>query len=97
MVPVSLKVNISYSDQNFFYNTLNDGVKLIKTKSGLNNTLGFNFDFFSVVDFKERPVILIKYNPALKSFSIPVVLENGEVTDKKIIYKFTGQYFELTK
>ena len=78
-------------------NALNDGVKLIKTKSGLNNTLGFNFDFFSVVDFKERPVILIKYNPALKSFSIPVVLENGEVTDKKIIYKFTGQYFELIK
>jgi len=31
-------------------NSLNDKIKLIKTKSGLTNKIGFEYDFFSVVD-----------------------------------------------
>ena len=72
-------------------------VKLIKTKTGIKNTLGFNFDFFSVVDRPERPVKLINYDPVLKTISIPVVQEKGKVTSKTITYQFTGKYFELKK
>jgi hypothetical protein len=56
--------------------------------------LGFSFDFFSVVDRAERPVKLIDYNAIEKTISIPVVWENGKVTSKLIVYKFTGEYFE---
>ena len=69
-------------------------VKLIKTKTGIRNELGFSFDFFSVVDHPERPVKLIDYNASEKTISIPIVWENGKVTSKLIVYKFTGEYFE---
>jgi hypothetical protein len=78
-------------------NSLNAETKLIKTKTGVRNTLGFEFDFFSVVDQLERPVRLFKYDAATKTLSFPVVLESGEVTGKRIIYKFTGRYFERKK
>jgi hypothetical protein len=73
---------------------LQHDVKLIKTKTGIRNELGFSFDFFSVVDRAERPVKLIDYNAIEKTISIPVVWENGKVTSKLIVYKFTGEYFE---
>jgi hypothetical protein len=78
-------------------NSLNTETKLIKTKTGLRNALGFEFDFFSVVDQLERPVRLIRYDAATKTLRVPVVLEDGKVTDKSMVYQFTGQYFERKK
>ena len=79
-------------------NSLNDKVKLIKTKSGLTNSLGFEYDFFSVVDREERPIKLILYDKKTKTIKIPVVIvdkdfRNGRVTDKFINYKLDGTYF----
>jgi hypothetical protein len=79
-------------------NKLNDGVKLFKTKSGLTNSIGFSYNFFSVVERKERPVELILFDKKTKVLKIPVVIEtekflNGEVTDKFISYKFNGTHF----
>jgi hypothetical protein len=74
--------------------TLNGKVKLLKTSSGLNNSISFEYDFFSVVDRPERPIQLIKYDTAKKIIYIPIVLENGKVTDRYLLYKFNGQYFE---
>ncbi|MEE1947129.1 hypothetical protein VRU48_18530 [Pedobacter sp. KR3-3] len=71
--------------------------KLIKTKNGLNNSLGFEFDFFSVVNRKERPVKLIYFDEAKKEIKIPLVKANGEVTPKFITYRYTGKYFERDK
>lgn len=73
---------------------LNDTIKLIKTSTNLTNEIYVSYDFFSVVDRPERPVKLIKYDSATKKIYIPIVLENGKVTDRFIIYQFTGQYFE---
>jgi hypothetical protein len=78
-------------------NSLNAETKLIKTKTGVRNALGFEFNFFSVVNQLERPVRLIKFDAVAKTLSFPVVLENGEVTEKNIVYRFTGQYFERKK
>jgi hypothetical protein len=73
---------------------LNDSFKLIRTGSGIKNNLGFYYNFFSVVDRKERPIIMISYDKETKTLKIPVVLEEGKVTNRFIIYKFTGRYFE---
>jgi hypothetical protein len=83
-------------------NELNESVKLIKTKSGLTDSIGFGYNFFSVVDRKERPIKLILFDRNTKTFKIPVVIEdekfpNGRVTDKFISYKFNGTYFEKVK
>lgn len=77
---------------------LDDKVKLIKTKTGLTNSLGFEYDFFSVVDRTERPVKLISFDKKTKTLKIPVVVEDkefagGRVTKKFISYKFDGKYF----
>lgn len=77
---------------------LADKVKLIKTKSGLTNTLNFGYDFFSVVDRKERPIRLISFDKKTKTLKIPVVIEDtefpsGRVTNKFISYRFNGKYF----
>jgi hypothetical protein len=79
-------------------NSLNDKIKLIKTKTGIKNSLGFGYNFFSVVDREERPIKLILYDKSTMSIKIPVVIQKtpddyGTVTDKFIVYKFNGKYF----
>ncbi len=76
-------------------NKLNDRVKLIKTKSGLTNSIGFGYNFFSMT---ERKTELITFDKTTKTFKIPVVIEdnefgNGRVTEKSITYKFNGKNF----
>jgi hypothetical protein len=80
-------------------NSLIDTLKLFKTKTELLNEIDVRFNFFSVVDRPERPLRLIKYDKDKKIIYIPIVLENGKVTDRYILYQFKGQYFEhiLTK
>jgi len=76
--------------------------KVIKTASGLTNSVGFAYDFFSVVDHPERPVKLFFCNEADKIFKFPVVIEDdktpqGRVTNQYITYKFDGKYFQRAK
>ncbi|MGG9963722.1 hypothetical protein [Ferruginibacter sp. SUN106] len=75
-------------------NSLNDSVQIIKTKTGLKNELGFEFNFFLLEGHNERPLQLVYYDKVKKILKIPVVIEAGKVTSKFIMYKFTGKYFE---
>ncbi|MFL6373851.1 MAG: hypothetical protein ACJ73D_04205 [Pyrinomonadaceae bacterium] len=75
-----------------------DRALLIKTAKGPTNSISFAYDFFSVVDHPERPVKLVIWNAADKSFKFPVVIEDaktpqGRVTNKFITYRFDGKYF----
>ena len=96
-----LSTSDAYQSVNLFEienNLLNSNIKLIKTKTKLNNSLGFEYDFFSVVDRKERPIKLILFDKKTKTISIPVVIDDtkfqyGKVTNKFISYKFNGTYF----
>lgn len=77
---------------------LNPNVRLIQTKSGLTNSVHFEYDFFSVVDHPERPIKLYFFDSAARTFRFPVVIEDqqtpqGRVTKKFITYKFNGKYF----
>lgn len=76
---------------------LNDTVALIKTNSGLTHSISFEYDFSTVVNRPERPLQLIKYNANEKTIYIPVVLEDGKVTNRFIEYRFNGEYFERVK
>ena len=82
---------------------LNTNVRIIQTKTGLHGTIGFDYDFFSVVDHPERPIKLFFYDETAKSFRFPVVLEDkefingGKVTNRFITYKFNGKYFVKAK
>ena len=72
--------------------------KLIRTKSGVTDSVGFEYDFFSAVDHPERPVKLFHWDARSKSFRFPVVVEDqktpqGRVTDKFITYRFNGREF----
>ncbi len=74
--------------------SLNDSVNLIRTEDGYVSSIDVSFDYFSVVERPERPIELIKYDKDLKTIYIPIVNDNGKVTDSFTLYKFTGQYFE---
>jgi hypothetical protein len=74
---------------------LNTDVALIKTQSGLHSSINYSYNFFSVIDWKEKPTIL--YDNATQAIKIPLVNEKGDVTKRFITYKFTGQYFEKVK
>lgn len=78
-------------------NKLNKQVKLIKTQSGFTHHISVGFDFFSVVDRPERPLKLIRYDQNKKIIYIPLVHEDGKVTNKFIQYKFNGEHFEKYK
>ncbi|NNE65827.1 MAG: hypothetical protein HKN33_04610 [Pyrinomonadaceae bacterium] len=82
-------------------NQLSDGVKIFKTKER-TSSIGFGYDFFTVVDRKERPVRLFVYDPKSKSLSFPVVVEDnktpqGRVTSANIRYRFNGTHFVRVK
>ncbi len=78
---------------------LNTNARLIRTPTTLRNSVGFDYDFFSVVDRPERPIKLFSYDEAKKQFRFPVVLEDkkfpngGRVTNRFITYRFNGKYF----
>lgn len=79
----------------FDENKLNDSVALIKTQNGFVNTIDFNFNFFNLSDRPERPFQLIKYDSVKKIISIPTLDNNDNLSENFILYKFTGQHFEL--
>lgn len=75
-------------------NKLNENAKLIRTKTGLKNELGYEVDLTSSVNRdKEVPNFDIEYDKKSKTISIPVIRGNNEVTKKRIRYKFNGAYF----
>lgn len=81
---------------------LESNAKVIRTAKGLTDSVGFAYDFFTVVDRPERPVKLFTYNEAKKEFSFPVVIEDGEtpqgrVTKDLIRYRFNGTHFVKVK
>lgn len=76
---------------------LDANIELIKTKTGLTTTLGFEYNPWSISD-RNGSHELITFDKKTNTLKIPVVIEdkeypNGKVTDKKISYKFNGTYF----
>lgn len=71
--------------------------KLIKTHSGLHSDLSYGYNFFSVVDiaYEKRPTI--RFDSAASTIYLPLVDGDQNVTNKFILYKFTGRYFERVK
>jgi hypothetical protein len=81
---------------------LEPNAKVIRTARGLTDSVGFAYDFFTVVDRPERPVKLFEFNEAKKEFSFPVVIEDsetpqGRVTKDLIRYRFNGTHFIKVK
>jgi hypothetical protein len=78
--------------------TLNDKVKLFKTRSGVTNRLSFEYDNFSVIDREDHPSKLISFDGKTGVLRIPVVIKDteypdGRVTNRLISYRFDGRYF----
>lgn len=74
---------------------LNDKAVLIKTKSGIMNKLGYEIDLSSTANSgQEVPDYSTQYDKKDKIFTIPLIMANGKVTNKKISYQFKGKYFE---
>jgi hypothetical protein len=76
-------------------NQLIDTVKIFKTKTKKLNNISVEFDFFTVADRPERPLELISYDGKKKIIYIPVVNNNGKVSNKNILYQLKGGYFEF--
>lgn len=79
-------------------NKLNDNAKLIKTKTGIRNQIGYEVDLTARTN-RDREVgnYKIEYDEKNKVISIPLILENSKVTGEKIRYQFKGKYFEKVK
>ena len=69
-------------------------MKIIKTKTGLHSQINYGYDL-SKTD--EKVTSEIHFDAGTQSIYVPIVLEQGKLTNKYIIYKFTGQYFERVK
>ena len=73
-------------------------VKIFRTPRGLRDSISFNYDFFTVLDRRERPIKLFYYDSAKRSLRFPIVIEDrktpqGRVTDRYITYRFNGSEF----
>ncbi|HZX58159.1 MAG TPA: hypothetical protein VFE54_05520 [Mucilaginibacter sp.] len=74
---------------------LNPDTKIIRTKSGLHSTIDYEYNPTLTAD--EKISSYIHFDHDTQSIYIPIVLEKGKLTNKYILYKFTGQYFERVK
>ena len=83
------------STYNIKENQLIDTTKIFKTKTKKLNNISVEFDFFSVADRPERPLELISYDEKKKIIYIPLVNNNGKVSNKNILYQLKGGYFEF--
>ena len=79
---------------------LNENTKLIKIKSGLKNTLGYDVDLSSSSnrnrndDVESSDFIKLIYDKKNKTILIPLINADGKITKNKIKYKFNGHFFE---
>ncbi|QQS41237.1 MAG: hypothetical protein IPM63_18040 [Acidobacteriota bacterium] len=86
-------------------NKLKREVKVFETEEGLSGELWIEYDFFTVVDRKERPIRLFEFDPETKTLRHPYIDEEieghpgqGKVTDKWVTYKFTdGRFRKVDK
>jgi hypothetical protein len=82
---------------------LDNDLRLFKTKAGMQNRIGYEYDFFTVVDRKERPIKLARFDERSNTVMIPVVISEkasdrfGRVTKRFIKYRFDGTNFVLSK
>ena len=66
-------------------------VEIFKTKKQSLSSISCEFDFFSVVDRPERPLELITIKNNI--LYIPLINEEGIVTNKNLYYKWNGLNF----
>lgn len=71
---------------------LNDTCKIIRTETGLHNELSYKYDVTALPDGGNDNEVF--YDTVKRAIEIPVVLENGKLTDGHITYKLKGKYFE---
>lgn len=79
---------------------LNENTKLIKTRSGIKNTLGYDVNFADSSNrdrtdgVQSRDYIDLIYDKKTKTIIIPLINGDGKITKNKIKYSFTGNFFE---
>jgi hypothetical protein len=69
--------------------------KIIKTHSGIFSKLSYEYDVGMNDDYDNRSEI--HFNNINNTIYLPLVNSKGRMTDKFILYKFTGQYFGRVK
>lgn len=70
-----------------------DSTKLFNTSILDYKSIGFGYNFFSVADREERPIKLIDVDEDNSRVLIPIVLGEGEVSNRFIVYKWDGKQF----
>jgi len=73
---------------------LNDNAKLIKTKSGIKSEVGYEIDLHHADISENLKKMYPEYDTHNQIIILPLVDENGRVTEKKIKYKFNGSIFQ---
>lgn len=73
---------------------LNTKTKLIKTGSGLQNTIDVEFD---VPALQSEDYPEIKYDRTTKTIFLPLLAADGKLTQKTIAYRFMTDHFEKVK
>lgn len=74
-------------------NGLNDKLPLVKTKTGLIDKLGFDYD----ISLSQNTKKLIFLENKGKLIKLPQISKEGKVTNKYVSYQYTGEYFEKQK
>ncbi|WP_415061033.1 hypothetical protein [Flavobacterium sp.] len=77
-----------------------ENVNLFKTKEGLTNTLVYEIDLTNSINQNRKNGIQLMENMDLvydkknKTIIIPLIKDNGKLTNRKIKYKLKDKYFE---
>ncbi|HVS93740.1 MAG TPA: hypothetical protein VHE59_16995 [Mucilaginibacter sp.] len=72
-------------------NSLNRQVKIFKTAKGIKSQIDYAYWYDDKLNGD------LKYDEKTNTLSIPATAKGEKLTGKRILYKFTGQYFERVK
>lgn len=75
---------------------LNHNTQIIKTRSGITNTIELGYDRRTLNPNRWHQII--KFNPRTKTIRFPIVVEDprfigGRITDRFMKYRFNGEFF----
>lgn len=97
---------LSYYQAKIFaieHGELNPDAKLIKTKSGIKNTLGYEVDLSRSSNRNRQDDVIIPsdyklmYDRNRKMIILPLIQADGYISKRKIKYQLKSKYFEMVK
>lgn len=73
---------------------LYEHLNIARNSAGMFTQIGIDFNYLSLANHPERPLLLIKYSNSKNIIYVPIVTDDGRVSENYKAYKYQNHCFE---